>query len=344
MNRKQKGLCTLAAVCLMLLGINYIRSERVLNGLLAQEQGRLSAQRRTPQQRAMWLKQNRRLADLWLARQQRDVTPDLLPLLKSADADIQRRVVRALGRLESPKAQKPLELLLKQGRQNQGALTTTLKLALGRVKGHNLKGQAKVEAVAQSVGLSYAQVARLSQKVNAPRSQAQGTKGDEIVDEFIDLLYFMGKYGQNIHLLSRKLTLNPAQRVVLKAASLSTNQEITLILDYLSTVDVEGDDDSGLADRHLLQLGASANNQLVLRLKDVKQNPDKYVQHNGYVFLFRAASKTGDARAQAALKQIESDFEQDFQKAPNSPRGWAYFFAEQSSRTMKNNLAFLVFP
>ena len=180
---------------------------------LSQPQSRLNASAVEPKLRAAWPAQNRQLAQLWLAREQRDVTPELLQLLQSSQhPDIRRRTVRALGRLEKPASLTPLQEWQKAlTPAEQEATSPTLPLALGRIQNHALTGQQKLDAVAKSVGLSWSEVVRLSQKVNAPKAYAQGTPADQIVDEIISVLYTMGKKGEQVQKLSSALTLSQPQ-------------------------------------------------------------------------------------------------------------------------------------
>ena len=168
--KNKKRLVGIGAVSVALLVTLWGQSEWKVRQL-SQPQAHLNARPVSPQLRADWPAQNQQLAQLWLARQERDVTPELLQLLQTSQhPDIRRRTVRALGRLESSAALGPLQAWGKTlSAEDKQMIEPTLSLALGRLQSHELKGQKKLDAVAKSVNLSWSEVVRLS----APSQRAQ---------------------------------------------------------------------------------------------------------------------------------------------------------------------------
>ena len=310
---------------------------------LSQPQAHLNARPVPPQLRAAWPAQNQQLAQLWLARQERDVTPELLVLLKSSQhPDIRRRTVRALGRLEKSATLAPLQTWQKTlTPAEQEALSPTLPLAIGRIQSHDLTGQKKLDAVAKSVGLSWGEIVRLSQKVNAPKAYAQGTPADQIVDEIVDVLYSMGRKEQDTKALSEDLSLSSAQSILVKVGNLPVERQANALIDYISQkVEVEGNDDSDLAYKYLLALPDSSR-FLLMWLQDFHIRPQFYIKRHkselpriGYGLLLRATSYIQDKQVLPLLLEIKSDFEPAWRKNSNpnsSVEAGVYFFAAQAS-------------
>jgi hypothetical protein len=136
------------------------------------------------------------------------------------------------------------------------------------------------------------------------RGRGSGSKGEQIVKEIVDLLYVMGKRGEDIEPLAARLTLLPSQRVLLKGAALPPREESQLIVDYLAKLNTVTSEDYALALLYLPSLGASATDVMIRRLEQVKQSPARWGR-NGYVTLFRALSLSGDARALTLLQRFE---------------------------------------
>ena len=337
--KNKKSLAAVTFVSVALISSLWGQSEWRLRQLV-QPLSHQNAPRISLAARAAWPQQNKRLALLWLSRQQRDVSPQLLVLLKSSQhPDIQLRSIRALGRLENPKMLRPLLAWQKKlTAQEQEVLYPTLPLALGRLQSHNLKGQKKLDAMAKSVGLSWNEVVRLSQKVNAPRSHAQGTPGDQIVDEVVDVLYTMGKSRERVEPLANHLTLSPAQKVYLRGSVQNAVGEAKLILDYCDSLEVVSAKDEWLGENYLNSLGPVARQHLFAHLQDMLAHPDKYPDKSGYgtiyVVPFRAAALTGEKRFLPLLTQFTRKFQPAFQQNTNSSGGWAYTFAEQSRQVL----------
>lgn len=318
---------------LSVFSIGRMHSEWVLRRLTRQVEhsynGFQPRNLRTVQQFVAWKKAARqqayRFQSLRLASSQRDIANEVITHLHDPDAPALRlRAVKLLGRLETPKAEAPLEALDALSKEDEAELRKhpntskewqslpfgthhTLHLALGRIRARNLRGRAKVEAVAKEVGLSWGEVVRLSYKVNDPVEgrYASSTPGYEIVDEIVDVLYTMGKRGENIGSFANTLTLREAQKIKLQGASLQLEQEVKLILDYLSLIDIERSGDADLGE-HLVDLGPQAAELLLQRLGNMKKYPRQYPQHLGHIFLFRAAANFGDHRFLPLLRYFEN--------------------------------------
>lgn len=272
-----------------------------------------------------WLERNWRFANLWLARKEKDIVPEIIPFLDDPDEDLRERAAKALGRLGDVRAEAPLQQKLEQVQQIQSSTNDeagrmvpeqTLRLALGRIRARDLKGQAKLDKVAESVDLTYAGVARLAQLIQAQyksenpdeRRQAGEGQGAAVVLEFVDLLYAMGKNGENIENFEpTRLAFGPALAMKLKAATLPLEQEIQLILDYTAQPKGGAFDPS-----YLVGLGPRATEMIVQRLADMHRTPQQYNLNTrgavGPTYLFDAAAMTGDPRVIPLLQQIVTDF------------------------------------
>jgi len=273
---------------------------------------------------------------LWFRHGQRAIAAELLPYLEGRDRELREKAIVALGRLESPLAEAPLAEFLKKLEQEEledqrelhnaqnhvatnyvvdfskriGVKPLKLRLALGRIRARDLKGQAKVEAVAQSVGVSWDDVLVLSKRLNPThpsiRGSMIGTRGDQIMEEIVDTLYKMGKEGEDIQPLSGRLTLNPSQQLKLRGAAVSLDQEVHLILDYLVTLPAATGDAYTLTD-YLVGLGPRATELVLQRLQDMKRQPEKYFKNrSGYIIVFLAAGQMDDARALPLLKYFSA--------------------------------------
>ncbi len=266
------------------------------------------------QDREIWMsaaqKRNRRFAQLWLERQQRDISTELLDYVDDPALVLRTRAVRALGRLESREAEAPLQTLLAQAADSQVKSheaelpSITLKLALARIKARSLTGQSKLDAISDSVGLSWREILLLSNKVNADNGYKDATDGEEIIGEIVALLYTMGKEGEDIRSFATALKLSPAQEVLIQAASISTEQEIKLILERLSHPKGTRGGAYLLAD-HLVGLGPIAIDLALERLQDMLKHPENYQQQLGYKMMFRPVSLAADRRALPLLQQFE---------------------------------------
>jgi hypothetical protein len=174
------------------------------------------------------------------------------------------------------------------------------------------------------LGLSFDQVVQLTEQIRAVRFKSGGSEsnGEKIVKEVIDMLYVMGKRGEDIEPLAARLSLHPAQRVLLQGAALPPREEAQLIVDYLSKLDVVSLEDTELAEFYLPSLGASATEAAVRCLEKIKQSPSQWGKV-GYAVLFRSLRWSGDARALTLAKHFEKDDH------------WMHYFAGLSRKHME---------
>ena len=302
-----------------------------------------------------WINRQWRFARLWMARRERDVAKEMLPYLKDPDEGLRTRAVRALGRLEAPLAEAPLQKMLEQvqaaARQKppinppHPVPEVTLQLALGRIRSRGLKGQAKLEVVAKNVGLSYNEVLQLARKFHvkikdknaAVRQAVAASPGYEIIKEFVDVLYTMGKRGEDIQVLNTEpLAGAPVHRLLLKAATLPPEKEIEQALDYACQPG-----GGSYVQSYLVDLGPRATEMMIERLQHMLKHPELYRKGvpygSGYVDLFRAAAQTGDPRMIPLLKQFEEQFK--------SSRGnYVAGYAQQARNDMESKRMFPIMP
>jgi hypothetical protein len=322
----KKQWCIIAVILIVTtsaIGARHQHRESVLNDLARAELRREDEPFVDSKDKDLWSKRNRRFAEIWLARKARNVTEEILPYLDDPFYPTRVAAVRAIGRLEDPHAEPSLkaklDLLSKDkdkivthGDRARMIPATTLQFAIGRIQSRDLKGRAKVEALAKSMGLTWAEVGELSYKCNGRFKGAHAAAGSpaiEIVREFVDVLYRMGKKGENIEPLANSLTLSPAQQVQIKAAKLSTEEEITLILDYAVSLKGVGGDSEHLIEEHLMDLGPRANEMLRKKLEDIKEHPERYPDDEygtGRVTLLRAAGLSNDQRMLPLVKYFAS--------------------------------------
>ena len=173
----------------------------------------------TPQEKKAYENRARQFGRLWLARRKKNVTPQLLQMLdKEPTPGLRQAIVIALGRIEDPQATKPLQnLLVKANAQQPGHIASPsaislrddippyqIKLALGRIRARDLKGTAKLNAVAKTVGTTWPALkqtaAQLKAKMRVPTGiyEVKDSKQRFILEEFYDVLYRMGKHGEDI--------------------------------------------------------------------------------------------------------------------------------------------------
>lgn len=232
------------------------------------------AEYETAQQK--WMQQRQ----LWAQRNQRNIAPQMLVFLR--DQRLRYQTIKALGWLEFPVALKPLQKLqrdIEAGRIDEKKII--VQLAIARIQSHNFKGRKKLDSVAKSVGLSWQDIVRLSYTVYAPKTPneryaVQGSDAMDIVREFCNLLYDMGRKGENVQQWGDQLTLHPALRVYLKGANTSRSQSVKMILDYVTTLESVTVEDQQVAQIHLLSLGEPAYLQIATKLRDILLHPEKY--------------------------------------------------------------------
>jgi hypothetical protein len=198
----------------------------------------------------------------------------------------------------------------------------TLRLALARIRSRNLKGQAKIDALCAGMGTTWQEVRQFSVKIYGPKSSGYELQSPQgvMVSVIVDVLYHMGKKGENIEPFEQALTLSNAQRTKLKAATVSTEEEIKLILDYVAQVKINKEEDHALAVSHLLGLGKQIETPLFERLTYLRTHlPENQIEtvHGkrigaGYISLFRAARNTGNPRFVPLLQAFEREYINSF--------------------------------
>ena len=300
----------------LLLGATQrVQSQRKLNVLLQSGGGDALPRPYNPQEITESNAHARELYKLWQARDERDVTAEVIPFLQDPHASVRGSAVRVLARLNTLKAEEALSQALAQQLKNTQSQQVQpnaispleLRFAVGRISSRDLKGRERIEAFAQSAGLSFADVVALSHKVNDQRSSlTQDTAADRVVIQVVDLLSAMGREGEDIEPMVKQLTLNPAQQVQLKAATLSPDKGSKVIINYLAGLDIVTGDDIVLSRSLLLNPESISIDLLVQKLTALKNGKEKHGQR-GYVEIFRTAALTGDARVLPLLKEFEQN-------------------------------------
>jgi len=242
---KTKKLAAAAALLgVIVTGALWTRSEMKVRAYTQQSEEHGDRSVLPPEQRAAAILRGRKFERIWSERNQRNVTAELIPFLDDPLDSLRLQAVQALSELEDPQAEAPLQALLDKIQQAKsqsqrapvaGVPEVNLRLALGRIRSRDLKGEKRITSMAQSVGLSLEELARVSQQTNSNGgSQMPESSGDQIVESIVDTLHSMAKRGEDVSSIANRLALNPAQARKVKAASLPSDQEVTAILDYLS--------------------------------------------------------------------------------------------------------------
>ena len=254
------------------------------------------------------------LYNSWKARDKlgsKAVAAQIIPFLRDDYGVLRENAARMLGRLEDPVTKAPLQKLL-QGMQN-GATRKNyvrpeiLKLALGRIEARNLRGEVKLNTIAKRVGLSWNNIAPLSRKVKA--DYASRTAGHRIIKEIVDILYGMGRRGEDIQPLIQKLELYPPQKVLLQSASLPPNKRAKVMVDYLAQLNTVSPWDGDLAEIYLLDLRASAATAILQKLQQMKKGTAKYGR-TGPVELFQVAALLDERRAIPLIQHFQKTAKQ----------------------------------
>ncbi|BCM89298.1 hypothetical protein IAD21_01143 [Abditibacteriota bacterium] len=201
-----------------------------------------------PNDRGERVQRARRLLLLWQSRNKKDITFQVVPFLQDRDVSIRESAVRVLVRLRNQNVKRTVIPLLRSFLAKPVGQKPIdpwiLKLALGYNRSRDLQGQKRLDAFAQSVGLTWRQVVRLSQVVDSGSAyMVANTVGQEIMDELMRVLTEMGHRGEDIKPFYRQLSLTNAQNVLLRTASLKPTIRVTSILNYLARLDVVRDDE-----------------------------------------------------------------------------------------------------
>ena len=319
--------CGLGALLLLTLfcglGFQHFRQESALAPMLLGSGHKRDSP--PPQEKKQRQERRQLLSRLWMARHERDIVPALVQSLNDPFEPWRQSAARGLGRLEDTRGEAVLVQRLQTvesamakrdgdayGRA-KGISPLTLKLALGRIRARSLRGQAKLDALAKSIGLSWPDVVRLSQKVNAPKSYGQYTPAAHILREFLDVLYQEGKRGQDIGAWSKQLTLPPAHKILLRGASLSNTQEVKLILDYLSRLSVAKQDSYDLLS-HFISYKNGESKAVLTFLKEMPIDPENTINGKDEFsryrvncdMMFTLAASLSPAQSQPVLRRFQA--------------------------------------
>lgn len=298
-----------------------------LNGLVLSpgENQRRPGAPRTTRQQVAYVKRHQSLSIAWATRHEKDVLPCVLPLLNESDAWLRLRAVRILGRLESNRALSALKNMERQVSaarsgteydQRQAVPLPILRLAIGRIETKSLRGQARLDELAKCLGLKWADVKVLSEGINKKIGSSGGTRG-MVWREILDVIYQMGKGGQDIKAFRNQLVLVPPEKVYLDCATPGT-EEPTVILSYFTSVKaVKYDSDYMLMD-HYCSLGAKSRTALLAKLNEVVRRPQKYRSGRSYYCFFSMAARLGDRQTLPALQSLAGDHDSTLRYYANS--------------------------
>lgn len=267
---------------------------------------------RTPAQQKQENRNANRFGQLWLARRTRKIAPELLQMLAvESNTGLRVAIIKALGRLEDPQAIKPLRALGQ-------------RLAVGRIEARRLHGRRKLDAIARSIGTTWpalqieAKRLRLRLQNRMGSYQAQEDPQRFVLEEFYDILYVMGKRGENIEKLgafdlmiwsndssNTAAGLRSPEQAKLFAASLSNPAEIEFWLRRSLPPSA-----LHFSPAHLLDLGPQVpqalKKYLKIYLRQAKSNPQKFARTSSYTDLFETVAATGDSHFVPLLKEFLS--------------------------------------
>lgn len=267
-------LTSLSVVAMGAHSIQNVRSQQRLDNLLSKDvvehQDNYDPAKEPARKARAW-----RLYKLWLMRGKRDVTAQVVPFLRDEYRPLRLNAVCILGRTESRVATSHLQQLQAAAQQKKTILSVdviSLRIATARNSTRGLKGQTKFAAFAKELGLSVEEMALLSKQLHAERLKGRGTgsRGEKIVKEMVDMLYTMSKKGQNIQPLVNRLTLLPAQKVLLQGARLPPAEEAKRIVEYLSNLNTVTPSDEEAVNLYLPCLGTYGTQAVVQRLSRTK--------------------------------------------------------------------------
>lgn len=258
---------------------------------------------------------------LWRQRDQYDIGPELAPLVNDKFADIRWNALRAFALLEHPAGEKPIRELIRNTERDKRPqsewlrkkLSTIGRYALGRIRSRDLKGQAKINTVLQSVGISWDEAVAISQKVNDKFDRdKKSTTGYQIIWNLVEVLHDMAIKGESIKPLTNQLTLIYEQKLILEGAEVSASHEADLLLDYAFHLHAVPADAERLFTQHFPLIGKEANDKLFVTMQDVLAHPERYPDTSHASrrrALMMAAGATGETRFLPLMK--------DFEKSPN---------------------------
>lgn len=285
---------------------------------------------------------------VWRHRYERDVAPELRRFLEHETFKVRYQAAIFLGRLDYAPVEEHLRALWKQcaeaGEEHNQVLYRRLRLhlVLTRLLSRDLKGQARLEAMAAGV--------RRNLDTLTPSSWTMATHVPcpefTIQREVFELLYSMAKAGEDIEPLRSRLGFGGEYRLPLEGASLPLEVEITSILDHLEKKEFGG---SGhfLSNDYLPNHGPRALELLLERLQHMLEHPKQHFRlmpplpghieiaekmerqaaergeeqdyshikrphyAYGYSSIFYAASLSDDSRFLPVLWRLEKKFQDD---------------------------------
>lgn len=289
----------------------------------------------SPQQKQAFDARARKFGTLWLNRNQRRISPELLQMLNAEPTvQLRERIVIALGRLEDPASAPSLRKLLTVAEaearnpvsapQRDKIAPFRIRLALGRIGAKNLRGLAKLNQISRSLGTNWTGIQKMAAQTKTKlhnkrtRRQAQNSQDRFIVEEFYDVIYKMGKQGQPIQSFGAdNLKIwdeDPSQmpdalyshsQALMQAARLSETEEVKFWLNRAAPPNRTLFDPA-----HLLDLGPTVKPELMRALKltlaIAKANPKALPMTVPQRAMFSAAAATGDRQFLPILKQFKT--------------------------------------
>lgn len=266
-------------------------------------------------------KRGRAFYNIWVQRNERNVAPELAVYLQDKDEELRDQAVKALGRLETDYMKEQAAASSTQitlpARNRIEPPVALRKIMAARVDKKTSEEKDKLEAMAQSVGLTMQDIPQLSKRLQMYLPSYIDSPAEVLTDEMVDVLYTVKKRGKNISALKQKFALTQYQKLKLDFASSNPDEEAERIVQYFLKSKVLKHGDEKLI-HHLAGLKPYAMDKVFQEIKSIAASPEKYKDGRGYVALFRAADLMGDKRVIPFLKKVEAQ------------RGWMEHYAEQS--------------
>ena len=195
--------------------------------------------------------------------------------------------------------------------RNQNQAAAALQLAIARVETRDLKGKARMLAVAQQLGLSFDDLKSLFRIVDEKYFRNFQTQSEDyiVVDGLIDMLESMAAKGEDISYFVKNWPMLPPQKARLEAASLPQEKRVPFLLDYLIRINALTEDNKQLAQRHLFKAGPNVHGLVISKLRDMVQHSEKYSDLNkgrraGFYAIISAASMTKDPQVKPLLRKL----------------------------------------
>jgi hypothetical protein len=319
----------------------------------------------TVQEQQAFTTRAKRFAKLWLSRRQQNVVPQLLAMLSAESSpQLREHIVVALGRIEDRKVLPTLDKVYAKAKtQRAGQVTSSnqvqwrdnislarIQLARGRIQARQMNGLAKLNRIAREVGTDWLGIQRIASRLRTQmrdsRTLYQALKSDEliIIEEFHDVLYRMGKRGEDIRKLGafnlqlwsngNKVpdVLHSSSQTLLSTSSMSDQQEVAFWLNRAMPPNKGGFDPG-----HFLDLGPTAKLQLFAYMRNLlrkaQTQPETFTYTRSYRAALQAAAETGDQRYLPLLQQLSKTKDR-----------WVQRYARQSLRQLGNRDSVVAFP